>query len=222
MRELPIWFDVERLVGASGRRRYCKTAEKERYSDKVENRHFNPLSMMSLLSAAPDWTKKPPPWKYLVQIQGSVEPQGRAWRRSKLDRKMSCNWPCLQCCPARVQPEVELAGAPTLQQSEESMCVSVDAPEPYASQQWSRDKVRRLSVPMNSRTPSSVALGFSAKQPSRTSMTREKRHYIRTFFHVPDNKLSLKLFGSRRGVKEEQERQEQTAFYVIHPCSIFR
>lgn len=143
-----------------------------------------------------------------------------------MHRKMSCDWPCLQCWTTRVKPEFELAGGPTLQQSEESVCascVSVDAPEPYASRQWSRDIVRRMSVPANLRNASSsVAMGASAKPSSGGSMTREKRHYIRTFFHVPDNKLSLKLFGSQRGVREEQERQEQTAFYVIHPCSIFR
>lgn len=142
-----------------------------------------------------------------------------------MHRQMPCNWPCLQCCTTQVHPEVELAEAPTLQQSKESVCissVSVDAPEPYAREQWNHDKVRRLSFPASRRAPSSAALGFAAKQSSRASVNREKRHYIRTFFHVPDNKLSLKLFGSRRGVKEEQERQEQTAFYVIHPCSIFR
>ena len=172
-----------------------------------------------------DWRKNTAPWKYLVRSTGAGPVSLGLLEEVAMHRHLSYNWPCLQCCTTQVHPDVQLADVPTLQPSVESVCVStasVDAPEPYARQQWGQDKVRRLSVPANIRTSSSVALGLTSREPSRTSVNRERRHYIRAFFHVPDNKLSLKLFGSRRGVREEQERQEQTAFYVIHPCSIFR
>ena len=64
--------------------------------------------------------------------------------------------------------------------------------------------------------------------PHSSSITEEetRRDYRRTLFkdifHVWDNRLALKLFGGRRAVILEKERQEKCPHLVIHPCSKFR
>ncbi|CAF3257625.1 unnamed protein product, partial [Rotaria sp. Silwood2] len=37
-----------------------------------------------------------------------------------------------------------------------------------------------------------------------------------------DNKLALKLFGSRKGLLKERLRQQRAGHCIIHPCSNFR
>ena len=102
--------------------------------------------------------------------------------------------------------------------------VSVDAPEPFAKGQWTKDKVRRFSLRKDSVSSQlhGSEPGVKASSTKGSLYKTRERTYLRTLFHVQDNKISLKLFGSKRGVREEQERQEQMGFYVIHPCSIFR
>ena len=68
---------------------------------------------------------------------------------------------------------------------------------------------RRVSIEVNSHF-------------SETSRIDKKRRIIRSLFHIWDSQLALKLFGSRRRILEEQERQESYSHWVIHPCSKFR
>lgn len=39
---------------------------------------------------------------------------------------------------------------------------------------------------------------------------------------VPVTKFSLRMYGSRKGVEQEQARQEKAGSFVIHPYSNFR
>lgn len=55
-----------------------------------------------------------------------------------------------------------------------------------------------------------------------TGRLAARRRIRRSLFHVWDNQLALKLFGTRERVLEEQERQEKIIHWVIHPCSKFR
>ena len=57
---------------------------------------------------------------------------------------------------------------------------------------------------------------------SRTSRLNGRQKIARNLFHVWDNRLSMRLFGSKRKIREEQERQEGYSHWVIHPCSKFR
>ena len=50
----------------------------------------------------------------------------------------------------------------------------------------------------------------------------ERRNLIKSLFHVWDNRLAMKLFGSKWGIKKEEERLENCPYWVIHPCSKFR
>lgn len=43
-----------------------------------------------------------------------------------------------------------------------------------------------------------------------------------SWFQVSDNKMALTFFGSKREIEQEQERQQQSSTWVIHPCSTFR
>ena len=111
-----------------------------------------------------------------------------------------------------------------LEVSRESMHASVDAPERCSKTKWTKENVRRISITKNSTISEPFGSEFNVKSTNvKASVSRTKdRAYLKTLFHVQDNKISLKLFGSKRGVREEQERQEKIGYYVIHPCSIFR
>lgn len=43
-----------------------------------------------------------------------------------------------------------------------------------------------------------------------------------TMLQPNDNKLSMKLFGSKRGIQKEKKRLKAAGFFIIHPCSSFR
>ena len=49
-----------------------------------------------------------------------------------------------------------------------------------------------------------------------------KMSFLRNLFHVSDNRLALKLFGSTRGIKQEEQRLLNCQHWIIHPCSKFR
>ena len=57
---------------------------------------------------------------------------------------------------------------------------------------------------------------------SVASRLGKRRKIMRNLFHVWDNQMALKLFGTRKRILEEQERQESISHWVIHPCSKFR
>lgn len=37
-----------------------------------------------------------------------------------------------------------------------------------------------------------------------------------------DNKLAMKLFGSKKALMDERARQKESGLFIIHPCSTFR
>lgn len=61
--------------------------------------------------------------------------------------------------------------------------------------------------------------GPLADEPTQRSLSS----MFRSFFHVSTgSKLALKLYGSRKAVVEEQNRQREGKHLVIHPLSTFR
>lgn len=48
------------------------------------------------------------------------------------------------------------------------------------------------------------------------------RDQLYSFFQASDNKLAMKLFGSRNALLKEKRRQMATKTWIIHPCSNFR
>ena len=48
------------------------------------------------------------------------------------------------------------------------------------------------------------------------------RSQIEALFQPSDNKLAMKLFGSKKALMNERLRQKESGHWIIHPCSTFR
>ena len=48
------------------------------------------------------------------------------------------------------------------------------------------------------------------------------RNQIESLFQASDNKLAMKLFGSKKALMNERLRQKESGHWIIHPCSNFR
>lgn len=48
------------------------------------------------------------------------------------------------------------------------------------------------------------------------------RNQLEALFQPSDNKLAMKLFGSKKALMNERQRQKAAGHWVIHPCSNFR
>ena len=48
------------------------------------------------------------------------------------------------------------------------------------------------------------------------------RNQIEALFQPSDNKLAMKLFGSKKALMKERVRQRESGHWIIHPCSNFR
>lgn len=62
---------------------------------------------------------------------------------------------------------------------------------------------------------------------SRTSVSSESkpgwvRNQLQNIFAPTDNKLAMKLFGSKKALMKERVRQKAIGHWIIHPCSSFR
>ncbi|CAH1640213.1 unnamed protein product [Spodoptera littoralis] len=47
------------------------------------------------------------------------------------------------------------------------------------------------------------------------------RNQLQALFQPTDNKLAMKLFGSKKALMKERIRQKAAGHWVIHPCSSF-
>lgn len=48
------------------------------------------------------------------------------------------------------------------------------------------------------------------------------RNQLQNIFQPTDNKLAMKLFGSKKALIQERVRQKAAGHWIIHPCSKFR
>ena len=48
------------------------------------------------------------------------------------------------------------------------------------------------------------------------------RFQLQTLFQPTDNRLAMKLFGSKKALMKERIRQKAAGHWIIHPCSSFR
>lgn len=67
----------------------------------------------------------------------------------------------------------------------------------------------------NAGGPAGGAAGESGKQSFI-------KNQLQALFQPTDNKLAMKLFGSKKALMKERIRQKETGHWVIHPCSSFR
>jgi len=69
------------------------------------------------------------------------------------------------------------------------------------------------------RTPASISRDETAYANMATVYLRDQ---MRAMFHVADNRLAMKMFGSHNALLKEKQRQKSIGNFVIHPCSKFR
>lgn len=65
----------------------------------------------------------------------------------------------------------------------------------------------------------SAASGGSGQDPGKQSFIKNQ---LQALFQPTDNKLAMKLFGSKKALMKERIRQKAAGHWVIHPCSSFR
>lgn len=68
----------------------------------------------------------------------------------------------------------------------------------------------------------SKAHSTMSRRSNWSMMGDYRMNFVRRLFHVSDNRLAMKLFGDRRGIRQEEERLKNCSHLLIHPCSKFR
>jgi hyperpolarization activated cyclic nucleotide-gated potassium channel 2 len=61
-------------------------------------------------------------------------------------------------------------------------------------------------------------LPATAEKPSSNFL----KNQLQAWFQPTDNRLAMKLFGSKKALVKERIRQKTAGHWVIHPCSSFR
>ncbi|CAL8098393.1 unnamed protein product [Calicophoron daubneyi] len=67
-----------------------------------------------------------------------------------------------------------------------------------------------------------ASTGDSCADTAKQSTSSYLKEQFLAFFQPSDNKLAMKLFGSKNALLKEKKRQAQQGKWVIHPCSSFR
>ncbi len=70
--------------------------------------------------------------------------------------------------------------------------------------------------------PSSSAVSGRTVRSNVSQIIPNAENKFRTLFRVWDTRLSMKLFGSKNGIRKEEERHKNCKHWIIHPCSKFR
>lgn len=74
-------------------------------------------------------------------------------------------------------------------------------------------------------TPSMTNLDRTGSHVSTTTVESKPsflRNQLQNLFQPTDNKLAMKLFGSKKALMKERIRQKNAGHWIIHPCSNFR
>lgn len=71
-----------------------------------------------------------------------------------------------------------------------------------------------------------IGQGLSGGASDDLNEPKATYSYLKSYFvsmlQPSDNKLAMKLFGSKKGVLKEKLRQQEVGHWIIHPCSNFR
>lgn len=88
-----------------------------------------------------------------------------------------------------------------------------------ASGQAAADEIMGSANNLAGGTPSGAEEGASGEPRAAYSYIKS---YFASMLQPSDNKLAMKLFGSKKGVLKEKIRQQEVGHWIIHPCSNFR
>lgn len=80
-----------------------------------------------------------------------------------------------------------------------------------------RDDISLYGTPKEEMGPN--AAGFDDADASKPGWVRNQ---LQNIFQPTDNKLAMKLFGSKKALIQERVRQKAAGHWIIHPCSSFR
>ncbi|XP_075216000.1 hyperpolarization activated cyclic nucleotide gated potassium channel Ih isoform X1 [Lycorma delicatula] len=69
--------------------------------------------------------------------------------------------------------------------------------------------------------PGPTPMGHS-NMPADSGKQSFLKNQLQALFQPTDNKLAMKLFGSKKALMKERIRQKAAGHWVIHPCSSFR
>lgn len=81
------------------------------------------------------------------------------------------------------------------------------------------DDVSLYGTPKEEPGPTPVAASIGLGEPGKQSFLKNQ---LQALFQPTDNKLAMKLFGSKKALMKERIRQKAAGHWVIHPCSSFR
>nr|XP_022910908.1 potassium/sodium hyperpolarization-activated cyclic nucleotide-gated channel 2 isoform X1 [Onthophagus taurus] len=70
--------------------------------------------------------------------------------------------------------------------------------------------------------PGPTPLGSAAAAAGQDGKQSFLKNQLQALFQPTDNKLAMKLFGSKKALMKERIRQKASGHWVIHPCSSFR
>ncbi|TGZ62996.1 hypothetical protein CRM22_007150 [Opisthorchis felineus] len=100
------------------------------------------------------------------------------------------------------------------------------SPSPFQNTELSREKSTNTGgFPLPSHSAAALADGNFIEQgneSTKQSTSSYLKEQFQAFFQPSDNKLAMKLFGSKNALLKEKRRQVQQGKWVIHPCSSFR
>jgi hypothetical protein len=84
-----------------------------------------------------------------------------------------------------------------------------------------KDDVSLYGTPKEELAPPSglSSRGFSIASELKPGWVRNQ---LQNIFQPTDNKLAMKLFGSKKALIQERVRQKAAGHWIIHPCSSFR
>lgn len=131
------------------------------------------------------------------------------------------------------------------QDAHQSVKICIDASEPGTATPKNQDAVQFFPTPSGepgrAASDGSAAGGGRAKEgddvslygtpkeelgPGGAGMSEAKASFMRNqleaLFQPSDNKLAMKLFGSKKALMKERIRQKAAGHWIIHPCSNFR
>ncbi|XP_074603485.1 hyperpolarization activated cyclic nucleotide gated potassium channel Ih isoform X2 [Brevipalpus obovatus] len=106
-----------------------------------------------------------------------------------------------------ITPEMNYKGTSSIPHSPPVITVR----ESSSATMFDKDDISLYGTPREEMAP-----GFG---DAKTSFMR---HQIEQLFQPSDNKLAMKLFGSKKALMKERLRQKESGHWIIHPCSNFR
>lgn len=85
------------------------------------------------------------------------------------------------------------------------------------------DDASLYGTPKEEMAPAQVGGGsLGASSPVTEPKPSFLKNQLQALFQPTDNKLAMKLFGSKKALMKERIRQKAAGHWIIHPCSNFR